>query len=79
MEQLDKITIDGVDYQTELLSTKAKSLLSIHQDWSAELKNQRLAVAKTEAALRDLSREIITVVKSEAANDTPEETAAASE
>lgn len=64
-QQISKITIDGVEYEVDKLSQKTRSLLVVHQDWSAELRTQRLDVAKTEAALRDLSREIITAVKSD--------------
>lgn len=69
-EPINKITIDGVEYEVDKLSQKTRSLLVVHQDWSAELRTQRLDVAKTEAALRDLSREVIAAVKADsAAND----------
>lgn len=72
-EEVKTITIDGVAYEIDKLSDKVKALITIYSEWGVELKTQRMVVAKSEAALRDLSREIITTIKAEdqpaAAND----------
>ncbi len=65
MSQVPTVTIDGVEYEVEKLSPAARSLISFYQTWSGELASARLEVAKLEAALRQLSSEIIAVVKSD--------------
>lgn len=52
------IKINGRDYIYETLPPKVQSLLQFHTRWENELKQQRLEAAKTEAALRDIQREI---------------------
>lgn len=65
MEIPELLTVDGVEYKVEELSDTVKKLLGIYQIWAKELDELRLDVAKHEAALRDLSREIsLTVQKS---------------
>lgn len=65
--QVPTVTIDGVDYEVEKLSPAVRSLLSFYQTWSGELAAARLEVAKLEAALRQLSTEIIATVRGEGA------------
>ncbi|MEM2159640.1 MAG: hypothetical protein QXN55_01645 [Candidatus Nitrosotenuis sp.] len=64
-EELKTLTIDGVEYQIADFSSKVQQLISIHQGWEADANAKRLEVAKVEAALRDLTREILSLVKSE--------------
>jgi hypothetical protein len=64
-EQIKTITIDNVEYEVEKLSPKTQALVRIYQKWVEEQQKQRLDLAKTEAALRDLSRELTEVVKNE--------------
>lgn len=74
-EEIKTVTIDNVEYEVEKLSPKAQALVKIYQKWAAEAQNQKLELAKTDAALRDLSRELIVAVKGEpevAANDLPQ-------
>lgn len=63
-QAVSTVTIDGNDYEIEKLSPAARALLSFYQTWSNELASARLEVAKLEAALRQLSTEIIATVKS---------------
>lgn len=47
----------------ENLPEGIQKLIKIYEKWSAELVDQKLSIAKTEAALRDLSREIQEAIK----------------
>lgn len=59
------ITIDGVEYKVSELSQQTLHLLEIYQIWEKDVRDLRLALAKNEAAVRDLTREIATTVKAE--------------
>lgn len=59
------ITIDGVEHKVADLGEKSKHLLSIYQMWSQDVANLRIDLAKNEAALRDLTREITFTIKTE--------------
>lgn len=54
------ISINGRSYVLEHLPKKVQALLQYHALWENDLTKQRLETAKTEAALRDLQREILT-------------------
>lgn len=62
-QAVSTVTIDGVDYEIEKLSPAVRALLGFYQTWSGELAAARLEVAKLEAALRQLSAEIISASK----------------
>jgi hypothetical protein len=64
-EELKTLTIDGVEYPIADFSEKVQRLIGIHQAWEADAASKRLEVAKSEAALRDLTREILSIVKEE--------------
>ena len=66
------LTIDGVQYEVEKFSDRIKNLLGIYQKWEQETIDAKLVFAKSEAALRDLTREISELVKAEAAEQTQE-------
>jgi hypothetical protein len=53
------ITINNRNYVLENLPKKVQALLQYHSIWEADLAKQRLEAAKTEAALRDIQREIL--------------------
>lgn len=57
-----KIRINGKEYILETLPAKIQTLLKYHTIWEAEASKQRLEVAKTEAAIRDIQREINTEI-----------------
>ena len=59
-ELLTPVSINGRQYILEHLPKKVQALLQYHTKWEVCLVQQRLEVAKTEAALRDLQREILT-------------------
>ncbi len=61
------INIDGVEYEVETLSPTVKRLLGIYKIWEKDANDARLSLAKTEAALRDLTREIQLSVKNDQA------------
>lgn len=63
---MNTITVDGKEYEPAALSESIKKLISIHNKWNADLDDLRMELAKTEAAIRDLSREIIEVIAAEA-------------
>jgi dTDP-4-dehydrorhamnose 3,5-epimerase-like enzyme len=69
-----QVNINGVAHDIDTLSDTVKSLLVVHNTWQVEreasikaLEDARLAVAKNEAALRDLSAEIVTLIENEKA------------
>lgn len=64
------ISIDNVEYEVEKLSDRVKRLIAIYGKWTDEAAELRLNLAKNEAALRDLTREISETVKTEAAEIT---------
>jgi molybdenum-dependent DNA-binding transcriptional regulator ModE len=73
------VTINGKEYQVAELSETAKNLLSIFGRWQQDrdesikaLNDAKVALAKNEAALRDLSREIVELIE----NPQPEDQAA---
>lgn len=59
------LTLDGQEYPIDQFSDKVKRLVAIFRSWEAETVKERLSVAKGEAALRDLTREIEGLVKAE--------------
>jgi hypothetical protein len=59
------LTVDGKQFDVESFSDGVKKLLVIYQQWEQETVKSRLEVAKNEAALRDLTREIQAAVAKE--------------
>jgi len=64
-EAIKTITVDNTEYEVEKLSQKAQALVKIYQKWAAEAQDLKLELAKSDAALRDLSRELIAAVTGE--------------
>jgi hypothetical protein len=71
MTQNQIIKIGDKEYPLHLLSDSVKTLLTIHQSWQKDrddsleiIKINKLVLAKNEAALRDLEREIIMTIES---------------
>jgi len=52
------ITVDGTEHPVTGFSEVVQRLVSIHTEWRNQLGDERLAVAKTEAALRALDAEL---------------------
>ena len=61
------ITIDGVEHKVSSFSDTVQRLVMIHTEWRNELVSERLAVAKTEAAVRSLDAELSQTVAAELA------------
>jgi hypothetical protein len=61
------LTVDGQQFDVESFSAGVKKLLTIYQQWEQETIKSRLEVAKNEAALRDLTREIQSAITKEVA------------
>lgn len=70
------ITVDGVQYDLTLFSDEVKKLIAIHQNWEQKVVDARLEVARSEAAVRDLTRELINKIKTELAANAETEVAA---
>jgi hypothetical protein len=64
-ENKSTITIEDKEYEFDDLTEQQQSLVSIYRQWSKELNDLRLEVAKSESALRDLTREITASIKEE--------------
>lgn len=62
---MSNITIGSQQFDLDKLSDNAKHLIGIHRKWVLELEEKRLEVAKVEAALRDLAKELIAMVSKE--------------
>lgn len=70
------ITIDGAEHAVDSFSETVQRLVTIHTTWRNELATERLAVAKTEAAIRALDVELSqTVAKELEAKNAPAEEA----
>lgn len=65
MTELKTIIIDGQEYDLTMFSTQVQSITRIILTWEEELRQQRLEVAKTEAALREANRELSEMIKRE--------------
>ncbi len=52
------ITVDGKEYPVSGFSETVQRLVAIHTAWRNDLQTERLAVAKTEAAIRALDVEL---------------------
>lgn len=76
MSQINTLTIDGKEYPITDFSQQVQTLVGIHSKWSSDLQEQRLDVAKTEAALRNLDAELAKVVAEELAAKAPAQEAA---
>ena len=61
MQQIEApqtITLDGVTHEVSAFSETIQRLVAIHTEWRNDLSAERLAVAKTEAAIRALDAEL---------------------
>lgn len=77
IEAPTNLTIDGQNYAVADFSDKVKNLVAIRTEWQNEAQQERLALTKTEAAIRSLDTELAQLVGAElaekngAANDAP--------
>ena len=61
------LTIDGQEYPVDKFSPQVQNLLKIRSSWEADLYKERLAVAKTETALKSLDAELLAATQKELA------------
>ena len=66
-EQLKTIIVDGQEFDLSMFSPRVQRLTQIIIMWEKQLQEQRLEIAKTEAALREANREITGFIKEELA------------
>jgi hypothetical protein len=59
------ITVDGKEYPIAQFSETVQRLVSIHTSWSTQLVEERLDVAKTEAAIRAVDAELSQLIAAE--------------
>ena len=60
-----KIVLDGVEYPVAQFSDNARKLIGIRQVWYSQVEEERLAVAKSEAAIQNLDGQLSALLKSE--------------
>lgn len=59
------LTVDGHEYPVAQFSETVQRLVAIHTEWRNDLQEERLKVAKTEAAMRALDAELAQTVAAE--------------
>lgn len=59
------LTVDGVDYPVASFNETIQRLVEIHTVWRQELADERLALTKTEAAIRAVDQELAQLVAAE--------------
>ncbi len=62
-QKLTPITINGETLILEMLPEDVQVLIKCHTVWSREYEEQKLEAAKTEAAIREINREIGVKIK----------------
>jgi hypothetical protein len=65
IELPENIVINDVQYPVAQFSDNVKKLVVIHTQWRQEQAEERLALAKTEAAIRNLDLELTQLVMRE--------------
>ena len=65
IESPQTLTVDGREYPVAQFSETVQRLVAIHTKWRNDLQEERLNVAKTEAALRALDAELAQTVAAE--------------
>jgi len=64
-EQVQTITIDGVQHELAKFSVEVQRLVQIHQIWEQKVIEAELEHARARAAVRDLNAELLAKLKSE--------------
>jgi hypothetical protein len=65
IEMPKSITLDGKEYPISQFSETIQRLVGIHTEWRTDLVKERLAVAKTEAAIRAVDAELAGLINEE--------------
>ena len=66
----ENLTVDGVDYPLNSFSEQVQQLVHLHTNWRNDLQKERIAVSKTESAIRLLESELAKIVSAELAKPT---------
>jgi hypothetical protein len=79
VQAITTLNIDGKTLNVSDLSEKVQQFVLIYNEWNQKLADAQTTFALTQAALNDLSRQIITQIKTdqdaaEAADDKPSDT-----
>jgi|688.fasta_scaffold05161_15 hypothetical protein len=72
-EQVQTITIDGVQHELAKFSTEVQRLVQIHQIWEQKVIEAELEYARARAAVRDLNNELLAKLKAELEPAAPEQ------
>ena len=59
----NKVIVDEIEYEVDQLSPEAQQQLAIYQQWESDLNQQRLALTKTECAMKFLSGELVAAIR----------------
>jgi hypothetical protein len=65
VQPVSTLNIDGTAFNVSDLSDKVQALVGIYNDWNQDLVNAQTKFAQLQAALNDLSRQIILQVKAD--------------
>lgn len=72
VEPLKVINIDDVPYAVDDLSQDVQDRVEIYNSWRQEHADQRMELLKTENAMNNISREIISLIRAERAKEEAE-------
>jgi hypothetical protein len=75
VEEIKVVKVDDVNYQVENLSDNAKTLVSLLNDWRNQEADAQSSLALVRAAIRDLTNELIGVIRSDVEASPKPETA----
>jgi hypothetical protein len=75
VEEIKVVKVDDVNYQVENLSDNAKTLVSLLNDWRNQEADAQSSLALVRAAIRDLTNELISVIRADVEASPKPETA----
>jgi hypothetical protein len=68
MTEVKNINFDGKDYAVSEFSEQVQSLTSLLGSWQSDLVREQVALAKTDSAIKALSKELSELVSKELAD-----------
>ena len=68
----ENIVIDGVEHSLDKFSAQVRGMVNLREVWAKEMVDERSALTKTEAAIRQLDAELLEIIKKELTTATPE-------
>lgn len=66
LEPISILTIDGVPHVVKELPETVQQLVAIYNDWRQEESDAKMEMLKCQAAIRDLSNEISSIIRAQA-------------